>query len=221
MYLKNNIQFRIISSLSKSYFLQTQHYYLKLMLDDIESFDIYSREIILLNFEMWFRFITKIEKFLIFSAEPVNIEHILYEFKHTDMEIQDIIRSNPKSFDNQDKKLNIFNGITKIFYTFLELSLVKYKNQSDLFSFISKMLALYIQNKIHITADLHNHSISATDFCLELQTYKIPLLYELAKLYNVYDSRQIFKIKNYLLTDIPLDCLKPFKDSDLIIDSII
>lgn len=231
MYRKNNIQFRVVSSLSKSQFLQAQHYYLKLMYDNPDQFNSYIREIVLLNYEVWFKFITRLERFFIFSSNKMDSEYILAEFRTSYIEMQDIIRTNPEVFYYNENNIAVFKKTTDIFFSVFRRLLDSFNNHNidsiEAYPSIVKMLSLHVQNNIHIVYELDSIDrkseapfLSITDFAIETLQYDICCIFERAKLYKEYFNISEFKIKNYLNTEIPSQCLDNFNDSGIVISSI-
>ncbi len=154
MYLKNNIDLRIVTSLAKSQFLQTQHYYLKQIYDNIDSFDEGTREIILLNCEVWFKYLCRLERFFIFTSNELDKRYIITEFKITYIEIQDVIRTNIIVFGYADEYTLLFKQTTDIVFDALRLLLdqfeLKHLDTKDIYKKISQLLSLYIYKVLYI-----------------------------------------------------------------------
>ena len=231
MFLKNNIDLRIVTSLAKSQFLQTQHYYLKQIYDNIESFDEGTREIILLNCEVWFKYLCRLERFFIFTNNELDKKYIIIEFKITYIEIQDVIRTNITMFGYADEYTLLFKQTTDIVFDALKLLLdqfeTKHLDTKDVYIKISQWLSLYVQSIVYTMHELQNLKskkepafLSITDFCLELSQFDIYPIVERAKLYNTFFGTTEFKIKKYIEEDIPDKCLDIFKQENFTIISI-
>lgn len=231
MYLKNNIDLRIVTSLAKSQFLQTQHYYLKQIYENIDSFDEGTREIILLNCEVWFKYLCRLERFFIFTSNELDKRYIITEFKITYIEIQDVIRTNIIVFGYADEYTLLFKQTTDIVFDALRLLLdqfeLKHLDTKDIYKKISQLLSLYIQSIVYIMHELQNLKtkkelpfLSMTDFCLELFKFDIYPIIERAKMYNRFFGITEFKIKKYIDKDIPIQCLDILKQENFTIISI-
>ena len=107
MYTPNNIRFRIVSSCAIAQFKQDQAFdFNELINNDAYSFSPEARETLLLNYELWFKFICRLEKMMIRMMHSndalgdlvVSMDALA---KDTLMELQDVIQTHPTIFNTE------------------------------------------------------------------------------------------------------------------------
>lgn len=106
MYTPNNIRFRIVSSSAIAQFKQDQAFdFNELINNEAYSFSPEARETLLLNYELWFKFICRLEKMMIRMMHSndalgdlvVSMDALA---KDTLMESEDVIRTHPTIFNS-------------------------------------------------------------------------------------------------------------------------
>lgn len=105
MYTPNNINFRIVSSNAISQFKLDQAFDFNELVNNESDVDftVESREILLLNYEIWFRYILKLERLFITHSESKNVEGTTTAYMIASAEdaienIENIMISNPEFF---------------------------------------------------------------------------------------------------------------------------
>lgn len=112
MYTPNNINFRIVSSNALSQFKSDQAFDFNELVNNqsIVDFCVESREVLLLNYEIWFRFILKIEKMFIAHDEKATLDSSNAAFIHSMAKdaienIEQIMVSNPQFFGIKTREI--------------------------------------------------------------------------------------------------------------------
>jgi len=220
MKMNNNINFRIVSSASKSQFLQNYSYYLKNINGEI--FDECAKYRIILNYEYWFNFLNVLEQYFI-TTKSIDISYIITEMESVNLNIHNSIDANTHQFSLHccDK---IFCEITiTLFKSLKELFINELLQNPDTIAFFSiatRWISLYLQSIVYIIYELQTIKtgtetpfISATDFYLEAMKDDFCFTYDRARIYNKYFKIKEFKIRNTTNMEIPKHCLDMFKEN--------
>jgi hypothetical protein len=115
VYTPNNIKFRIISSTSLAQFKHDQAFdFNELINNDAYSFSSESRETLLLNYEVWFKFICLLEKIFIKSVHTDDTISTLASTIHyvaidTIAELSTVIKQHPEIFRKHSSPHGIIN----------------------------------------------------------------------------------------------------------------
>lgn len=105
MYTPNNIRFRIVSSAAIAQFKQDQAFdFNELINNAAYKFSAPARETLLLNYELWFKFICRLERLMIrtlHSADKLGqlTETIEVQAKDIMLELDEVIKSHPGIFN--------------------------------------------------------------------------------------------------------------------------
>jgi len=218
--MAKRINFRIVSSASRSQFLQSYSYYLKNINDDI--FDECAKCRMVLNYEHWFEFLNTLEKYFI-DCDLIDIEYIISEMKNTHSNIYNSISTNNEKFSLQcydevfhEIDSTLFKSLCELFIT----TLMKNPDRIGFFNNASRWLSLYLQSIVYIIYELQTIKtgvdipfISATDFYLEVMRDDFCFIYDRARIYNKYFNIKEFKIRNITNMEIPKYCLDMFDEN--------
>lgn len=217
MKTNNKINLRIVSSASKSQFLQNYSYYLKNIDDDI--FDDCAKYRIILNYEHWFEFLNVLEKYFI-TCDLIDIDYIISEMEIINSNIYNSIDKSSQQFSLHCCDEIFCEIISTLFKSLRELFielLAKNPDRIGFFSRATRWVSLYLQSIVYIIYELQTIKsgveipfISATDFYLEVVKDDFCFIYDRARIYNKYFKIKEFKIRNVTNMEIPKHCLDMF-----------
>lgn len=237
MYTPNNIEFRIVSANSIAQFKSNQAFdFNEVLHNDKCKFSSDSKELMLLNYDVWFSFILKLEKIFlnIKDLEPISqelINFLLLEVNETLLTIDNVASSHPELFN--PKILKIINKTHKCYIDHTKETINKSTGISIHIAFANIVNSIseslhemifelqeceYLLNKtkkektafINLTNVSHN------------SPFEFNQLVERTKIYNTAFGIKNFVVKNY--TDLDISDLlnrinnEGYKAKELILD---
>lgn len=235
-YYPNNIKFRIISSSAIARFKADQAFdFNELINNHTNSFSREAREIVLLNYDIWFSFILNLEKQFIRTKHDGEIigddlvSKILFDAKRTVNEIVLTMKENPQIFR---KTLADYSSLELAISPYLKLffdDIENIKNDSMYVGFpkIVSSLSKVLLNILAILNEME-HIKSSLPFLIyspmtkEIYSrFKENCLLERAKIYKNKNGNSTFLIKNY--TDLEIDerILLDFGFTDISISGVV
>lgn len=220
-YIRDNISLRKASSFAKSEFLQAEHYYLELITTGSFIFDDITRQIVLLYYDNFFKFVIRLERYFIFTENNLNQNYIFAEFRSTFTDIYDIMRSNPIEFGDNDNYIKQVQESNDIILDALGILCKNLQgmNTDEIFIKIINFTNLYIQDLIHILHEIQNLKtqleppfLSMTSYIFQLLPFGIFGLTHRANLYRKFYGVNHFVIKKYI--DIPDSCIENLEQNN-------
>jgi hypothetical protein len=225
IYTPNNIRFRIVSSAALAQYKLDQAFDFNELINNAEySFSQESRETLLLNYEIWFRFVCRLERILIrneHAQEKLGIlaEHISMFASDILSELDDIIQAHPTIF-NVHTKTTVKKAYS-VFIDYIFKVIGDTENESMYVAFpkivtaISNSLhnLLFILHEVeHLKSKDGNYFLSFTDEAEEIITRlgTCPLILR-AKLYSEMFGVTSFAVKNYSCIELDQSCVEYFK----------
>jgi hypothetical protein len=220
MYSPNNIRFRIVSSSAIAQFRQDQAFDFNELINNHEySFSPESREILLLNYDMWFRFILRLEKVLIRNHHTTDelgsfVEHIEMFARETIVEIGDIMSSHPDLFGTGTPVANVITKSSAVFSDHILRTILACNHESmyTVFPRIVTAISNSLNNLLFILHEtenlkLGNAFLSYTDEVKEISAAEEKcILTDRAKLYQSLNACEGFILKNYTSAEVDADC---------------
>jgi len=232
MYSPNNILFRIVSSSAIAQFRQDQAFDFNELINNPKySFSSEARETLLLNYDLWFRFILHLEKVLIrnHSHEQLGpvVTHLDVFAHETINEIADIMKSHAAIFGIGTIQTSLVQKSIAVYYGLVLSIIAESKNDSMYVAYPKIVIAISnaLNNLLfilHETENLKNNNffLSYTDEVIALRELnKFPLI-DRAKLYMENFGATEFVIKNYTSGKVDQKCLAPFEEAGIKITKI-
>lgn len=208
--VRNNIEFRKASSIAVAKFKQHEHFVLSEITEGRIEFNRTSREIMLLKFRLWSRWIADIEDIIAFlpgnELKQNDIDNMIYTMESVDNRYTTTILENTHLFEKKQSNcwIEVHKGVA---YAYLDGEVKSTVGMSKVEAFnviisaiIEAMLmGLYELWEISLirNGDLDN-KLAYTNLSHEYQTKGkgCALLFR-ANLYNKYYNVSDFKIENY------------------------
>lgn len=242
MYIPNNINFRISSSSAIANFKKDQAFDFNEIANGNFKFHKVSKEILLLNYEIWFKFILRLEKLFVrnhIETEGITKElasHIITLADEAIGEIEDTMISHPVIFDSAAR--NIIKETHAIFIEYI-FSTIK-QRVNDLVPVAFTAIVNVISESLHnLLFQLHEYEalvkiknnqsedtipfVSYTSTCKKVHEAigQFPLEHRM-QIYKKYFGSNKYIIKNYTTADkIHALCEKRMKDKGLEIEEIV
>lgn len=214
MYTPNNIRFRIVSSNSVAQYKMDQAFDFNELVNNADySFSQESREILLLHYELWFRFIIRLERVLIKNGNATDAigslaENFVMLAQDICSEIDDVTQSHPNLFKSHTKTL-----VKKAFAPFLlwifdTIANTGKDNMYVAFPKIVTTISSSLHNILFILQEIESIKDHATDSSKHFLSYteetetvrsitkSCPMQIR-AKLYKTAFNLESFHIKNY------------------------
>jgi len=213
MYTPNNIRFRIVSSCAIAQFKQDQAFdFNELINNDAYSFSPEARETLLLNYELWFKFIGRLEKMMIrtmHSNDAIGELVVAMDAlaKDTLTELQDVIQTHPTIFNTESPTTALIMKAHRPFIEHIFDTIGKSRDLSMYLAFprIVNAISNCLHNLLFILHEVENlkkaqgeNFLSMTQEIFEIWgvTGVCPLQTR-AELYSKAFSVNEFFIKNY------------------------
>jgi hypothetical protein len=219
MYTPNNIRFRIVSSVAIAQFKQDQAFdFNELINNEAYSFSTEARETLLLNYEVWFKFICHLERIFIRSLHNkdliLSLADVLRNMAvETLKEVNDVIQTHPSIFHSSDPTTALVAKAHLPFseHVFATIAESKDSNMYVAFPKIVNAISNSLHNLLFILHEVENLKkqdgnafLSLTEEILEIREQRgIFPLCDRAKLYREEYNVQDFLVKNY--TGKPVD----------------
>ncbi len=225
-YSPNNIRFRIVSSNAiAQYKLDQANDFNELVNNENYAFTQESRETLLLNYEVWFRFIVRLERILIRnqnSSEVLGslVDHFVMLGRDIVVEIEDVMQSHPDLFKSHAKLI-----VKKAFVPYMEyiFKVIKGCEAETMYTAFPKIVIAIsgaLHNMLFILQemeDLKKCSDQSHMNCEHFLSYtpESRLIHELVKTCPTFTRASIYKkvyhtdkffIKNYTHADVYKDC---------------
>lgn len=214
MYTPNNIRFRIVSSNSIAQYKMDQAFDFNELVNNADySFSQESREILLLHYELWFRFIIRIERVLIKNGNATDdigtlAQNFVMLARDICSEIDDVTQSHPNLFKSHTKTL-----VKKAFAPFLlwifdTIANTDKDNMYVAFPKIVTTISASLHNILFILQEIESIKANAGDSSKHFLSYteeteavrsvvnSCPMQIR-AKLYKAAFGSDSFNIKNY------------------------
>lgn len=226
MYTPNNIRFRIVSSSAIAHFKQDQAFdFNELINNEAYSFSPEARETLLLNYELWFKFICNLEKMMIRTLHSNDLlgdmtESIGQLAKDVLVELKDVIQTHPTIFNSTAPTTSLVMRAHAPFSENVFDVIAGSSNNTMYIAFpkivtaISNMLhnLLFILHEVenlkHDDGD-HNDFLSMTQEVLEIwRITGVCPLQTRAKLYSETFAVNVFGLKNYSGQPIDPTCFE-------------
>jgi hypothetical protein len=233
MYSPNNIRFRIVSSSAIAQFRQDQAFDFNELINNTEySFSSEARETLLLNYDLWFRFILRLEKVLIrhHTGEQLGrlVEHIEMFAREIVTDIHEVMKTNPEIFDTNSVRWNIVDKAITSFYDHVLRQIHKCTEDTMYTAFPKIVIAISnaLNNLLfilHETENLKNghYFLSYTDEAVEIYVDGFPCpLIQRAKLYQDAYGESTFVLKNYTKKPVVDKCIDNLAEAGAIVTSI-
>lgn len=193
-YVRNNIYFRIIACKALETYKNTQAFVLGDITNGKHKFSETPRELMLLMFDNWFRYLLFLERFSLSKHEPFtadDIERITIEAQVTIDTITEIALSNTDVFDN--RFISIWRQTHKALDEYLFLSIAELAGQTNTNVFpnivksLSKCLnaSLLELHEIDCLVYKQQMFVSFDPVCLEYDTKTNKVM--LVDRYKIYD----------------------------------
>lgn len=223
MYSPNNIRFRIVSSAAIAQFKQDQAFdFNELINNEAYKFSAEARETLLLNYELWFKFICRLERLMIRTLHSNDkLEHLTetIEIQARDImvELDEVIKSHPSIFNAGPQTLLIQKAhqpYIENFYTEVRGC----KNDTMYLAF-PKMVTTISNNLHNLLLILHEvdnlvceHQAPFLSFTDEVfpiwdRTGVCPLQTRSQLYYKEFDVNE-FHLKNYRGVPVPQACFE-------------
>jgi len=221
MYSPNNIRFRIVSSSAIARFRQDQAFdFNELINNEAYSFSAEARETLLLNYDLWFKFILRLEKVLIRNHQSTEklgalVEHIEMFAHEVVTEIDDIVRSHPTIFDSHSKSSHAIRKAYGLYHEYLLKLLLGCRGDSMYVAFpkIVNAISNCLHNLLFILHEVENLKKGNAFLSYTLEVDELidalghcPLTYR-AKLYHETFGIDQFVIKNYTSGEVNDFCI--------------
>lgn len=235
-YIPNNINFRIVSSTSIAKFKQDQAYDFNEIIKQRDVITAPAREVILLEYDHWFKWIVKLEKvFLLLNEEDKNDTLI----QKTDVllrnEMDDILDIMSIYTDFFSSDLTAFiNYVHRYSVETLKVAITITLKDNDIFSAFSKIvyfISVYLQQVLlalqEIELILHNkkekiYKLHYSGFCKDTcHLSGICPIAERSKYYKDNFGKKVFVLHNHTREQMTCDCLERVKKYDIEIDHVV
>lgn len=228
MYSPNNIKFRIVSSSVIAQFKQDQAFDFNELVNnhDVNSFSKESREILLLNYELWFKFICRFEKMIIrtlHSNDSIDCIVDCLECLISDLltNAKEIINTNPAIFSTNEYPAQITEFAFKPFVDNILATIKECRNDTMYIAFpkvvtsistaLSNLLCILQEIEVLRTLPTHDDFLSYTYGAIDVkERMNICPLLERANLYRSKFGVTTFAIKNYTKDQIPQGLIDDF-----------
>lgn len=224
MYTPNNIRFRIVSSASLAQYKSDQAFDFNELINNSEySFSQESRETLLLNYELWFRFVCRLERILIRNEKAQDhlgelADHIRMFAGDILSELDDVIQGHPSIFHLHSK--TTVKKAYSVFIDYIYQVIDESKTESMYVAFpkivtaISNSLhnLLFILHEVeHLRKGMGENFLSFTDEAEDIiKKLGICPLITRANVYRSVFGVAEFKIKNYSSIEIDQSCVEYF-----------
>lgn len=225
-YIPNNINFRIVSSNAIAKFKQDQAYDFNEINQNKNCFSGQAREVILLEYDHWFKWIVKLEKVFLMLSEDDDIE-LLYQKTNILLqnEMDDITEIMSVYTDYFSTELTSYmKFIHRYSFETLSGAVKTALKDNDVFSAYSRivyLLSLYLQQVLLALQEIEQimkreqpvAKIFFSDWCNE--ALKIDNIYPLVKRVDFFKSKfnvSEFEIINHSNNVIPEACITSLKD---------
>lgn len=230
MYSPNNIRFRIVSSSAIAQFRQDQAFDFNELINNLEySFSPEAREILLLNYDMWFRFILRLEKVLIrnhHSSDALGsfVNHLEMFARETVNEIHDTMASHPEMFGLRRPVSAAIDKAYKMFTDHVMRVIVGTSKETmySAFPIVVTALSNCLNNLLFVLHETENLAkgqpfLSYTEEVREiLDATDVCSLTQRAKLYGA----ESFVIKNYTNREVDPRCIKSLQANGIVITDV-
>lgn len=212
-FTQNNIDFRIVSSNAIASFKASQAFDFNEVVKNKKNFNPAAREVLLLLYDYWFRFLMRTEKLFLFLDEneppQILIPQLIGNAKYLMEEVEDVLLSHEDLFDNDLVGFvkNYHSFTFKIIQFFITEHLEEGKTVYRAYPFLVQLISMYLQLMLFSLYEFDNNIIqrhepflSYTLVCekvIEAGVCVNPLV-ERAKFY--FDKFKItnFVVKNYV-----------------------
>ena len=226
-YIPNNINFRIVSSNAIAKFKQDQAYDFNEINQNRNNFSGQAREVILLEYDHWFKWIVKLEKVFLMLSEDDDVD-LLYQKTNILLqnEMDDITEIMSIYTDYFSTELTSFmKFIHRYSFETLSGTVKTTLQENDVFSAYSRivyMLSLYLQHVLLSLQEVESMikrersagKIYFSDWCCEAA--KIDNIYPLVKRVDFFKNKfniTEFEIINHSNTlEIPASCIIAIKN---------
>lgn len=235
-FYSNSIQFRVISSKQLEKFKNVQAFQLNQVINGSYKFDETTREVVLLKYDMWSRWLYEIENLFIElngdrtnTFKVINDKHINYIVSLIDKTsdfFMDIVKNKHPDNFNQDF-INIWLEMHQIAHDYLTDSIYDLLgiNFNRAFGMIVDKIISVLQYSLVEIYELDNVSknldafliIEDLSMSLKRSTDKC-LLLERALIYKKHFDINTFYIKNYTDEHFPISMAKKLEDHGINID---
>lgn len=236
MYVPNNIEFRIISSGAIAKFKQDQAFdFNEIAHSTMYKFTRESKEILLLNYEMWFKFVSKLEKLFI-RYHSQNSEFSVLLREHVNVliddcisEIDEVMACNPAVFHSDVR--HVLSKTNSVFIDFIfHISRQNVGNNIAVaFPLIVRSISDSLHNllfQLHEIEFLRDNStgipfISYSNECKRIITALgvFPVLHR-AEIYREAFGQSSFNIKNYSDEPIELECINKLTENGISVNCV-
>jgi hypothetical protein len=236
MYTPNNIRFRIVSSAAIAQFKQDQAFdFNELINNEAYSFSAEARETLLLNYEVWFKFICRLEKMMI---RTLHANDLLGELTLSiDMlardiltELEDVIQTHPTIFNATSPTTQL---IAKAHFPYTNnvfdvISSCREQTMYLAFPRIVNAISNSLHNLLFILHEVENlkkedghNFLSMTEEVIEIwnATGVCPLQTRAALYYVTFNAYE-FSIKNYSGVPINPECIELLTAVGIVVKSV-
>lgn len=228
MYAPNNIKFRIVSSSAIAQFKMDQSFdFNELANCDVYSFSGQSREILLLYYDLWFKYILLLEKIFIrrdvkTSLTEVELNHFAALMDDVAVSIEDVISANPDLFNTL--MVRVISKTNKDFLVYINEIMMSCKDMDIYYAFPKIVSA--ISNVLHnLLLNLHecdflcSENFADDGFLCYTRETSYEMMINRARIYSDVYGVTSFDIKNYTIDKID-DLKEVFSENGFIIDEI-
>lgn len=227
-YIKNNINFRIVSSNAISQFKSAQAFDFNEISCNGREFSEPTREILLLEYEYWFKWILRVEKlFLLLNVADSAVElekPLVTSIDYLLSDIEEVISYYPEQFSHE-----LINYVSIFHQTYLSvlISQIKKHLKSEVYSAYPQLVncvSSFLQQIVFILHDYDNNILSKKDNpflsftnisinAAELNGYSN--LVERAEFFKEHFNINNFVLKNYSDVTNPESIIKKLTDSGI------
>lgn len=241
--VRNNIEYRKNSSLSISRFKQHEHFILKEMTEGKTEFNRTSREIMLLKFRLWSRWISDTEDTIAFLPDSAikeeDLENLLYTMHIVDHKYTTSIMDNVHLFEEKQSRCWLeVHRLIAYEYVLDRVKSIVGMDKSTAFGVIidaiieAMLMAMYELWEIStIIDDNRENKIAYTNMCIECMSDSNEVcsfteagmegctMLKRAKVYRDFYGADSFVAENYTCDDhtIPEKVIEYFKINNLIL----
>lgn len=231
MYTPNNIRFRIVSSSVISQFKQDQAFDFNELINnyDVYSFSSEARETLLLNYELWFKFICRLEKMIIRTMHSNDsLEGIVPSIdalvRDVVTEMDEVVNTNPTVFGANNFPSRTIALAFKPFTDNISEVVKRCKDDTMYLAFpkivnaisggLHNLLCILHEIEALRTPEVSDDFLSLTDTAFEVsKNLNVCPILERAISYRDYFGIKSFYIKNYTHQEVPNDLVERLKSN--------
>ncbi len=225
-YSPNNIRFRIVSSNALAQYKLDQAFDFNELVNNMNcSFSQESRETLLLNYELWFRFIVRLERILIKNQNATEslgtiVDHFILLGRDIVVEIEEVMQTHPDLFKSHAKFIVRKAFVPYIEFIFDTIKKCESDNMYIAFPKIVTAISGALHNMLFILQEMEDlkkcedishkdcsHFLSYTSESKDIQnTIESCPTFTRASLYKKVYNTSNFIVKNYTHDDVYKNC---------------